>query len=232
MRILDRFPVRTARPVTEKAIADARNASVWDLGNRTLYDLCQDYPRHKTPEEIIAKVWLIGRSYAASIERRRNSDQFSDGFYEATVAPTIMNSGLDEWLASVSKEESDGTSNALVVHKRLMDLFASITKLEKRSLTSKYLHFHRPDAFFIYDSRARRAITKVVPRLNRLPDISAECYDQEYKDFVRRCAWLRTEIWSRYSVRLTPREIDKLLLAMTVRGSFTGVTMGSAAVPQ
>jgi hypothetical protein len=55
-----------------------------------------------------------------------------------------------------------------------MDLFAAITQREKRSLASKYLHFHVPHVFYLYDSRARRAITKVVPRLNNLPHIAVK----------------------------------------------------------
>ena len=218
------FSPKVRRAFTKAEVDDAQAASVWDLGNRTLYELCRNHPKHKAPDEIIAKVWLIGRSYAASIERRRNADQFGDGFYEATVAPRIMSSGIDEWLASIPDEEPGRTSNAVALHKKLLDLFASFTLLDKRSLVSKYLHFHRPDVFFIYDSRARQAITKVVPRLNQLAEISAEDCDKEYKDFVRRCAWLHSEICSTHGVTLTPREIDKLLLATAVKGSFTGVT--------
>lgn len=225
MRTLDHFDFTTWRAVTKRDVDSARAASVWDLGNRTLYDLCHAHPGHKTSEEIIAKIWLIGRSYAASIERRKNVTQFGDGFYEATVAPTLKKSKIDKWLADTSSED---IPNTVVVHKKLMDLFASITGgLEKRSLASKYLHFHRPGAFFIYDSRARRAITKVVPRLNQIPVISPHIYDREYRDFVRRCVWLRTEILSTHNVLLSPREIDKLLLSTAVKGSFTGVNIGN-----
>jgi hypothetical protein len=198
-------------PITKSEVDAVRATSVWDLGNRVLYDLCRNHPGHKTIDEIIAKVWLIGRSYSVSIERRRNADLFGEAFYEETVASTMRNSAIDERLASIAKDERLG--KAISVHKKLMDLFASITGLEKRSLASKYLHFHMPNVYFIYDSRARQAITKVVPRLNRLPDISADSYDQEYKDFVRRCVWLRDEVRSTHHVELTPREIDKLLLS-------------------
>ena len=43
----------------------------WSIGNQVLYDLCQRYPRHTVDSEIIAKIWLIGRAYSASIERGR-----------------------------------------------------------------------------------------------------------------------------------------------------------------
>lgn len=61
------------RQITKKDIASMRRRRVWDLGNRVLYDLCQSHPEHTRDDEIVAKIWLIGRSYAASIERRKNA---------------------------------------------------------------------------------------------------------------------------------------------------------------
>lgn len=49
--------------------------SYWDVGNSVLYDMCRKYPNHGKEDEIIAKVWLIGCSYSAAIERRRNRQE-------------------------------------------------------------------------------------------------------------------------------------------------------------
>jgi hypothetical protein len=73
------------RTITRNDIASARSACVWDLGNRVLYELCSKHLGHGEADEIVAKIWLIGRSYAASIERRRNATQAGDRFYEETV---------------------------------------------------------------------------------------------------------------------------------------------------
>ena len=221
MQTLDQFDFgpKLRRPITKAEIDAAQSPSLWDLGNSVLYNLCRDHPKHVAANEIVAKIWLIGRSYAASIERRKNVVEVGDEFYEASVAPAMIASAIDEWLRDCSVEESPGTPKTISVHKQLMDLFASITDLDKRSLASKYLHFHLRDAFFIYDSRARQAITKVVPRIDSLPEIAPETFDKEYKDFVRRCVWLRNEIFTAHAVWLTPREIDKLLLAITGPGT-------------
>ena len=56
---------------TEREINKAISKHPWDLANKTLYDLCSKHPNHKNNEEIIAKVWIIGRTYAAAIERRK-----------------------------------------------------------------------------------------------------------------------------------------------------------------
>lgn len=206
------------RRITKEYIDEIRKPSVWDLGNRILYDMCRVHPGHSKNDEIVAKIWLIGRSYAASIERcRRATDAKHIGkdFYETDVAPAVQNEKIDLWLGKIQQTDKPGSAETVKIHKKLMDLFHSITCMDNRSLASKYLHFHKPDAFFIYDSRARQAITKVVPRLNEIPELETDEFDLEYRDFVRRCVWLRDNVQKVLGAELTPREIDKLLLMIT-----------------
>lgn len=201
--------------ITKDDVDYALGPSPWDLGNQVLYSLCQDYPRHDRDDAIIAKVWLIGRSYAAAIERRKNGKDTSDDFYETTVATKIKRSLLDNWLAALPDRLTDSwgeLSSVITLHWRLMNLFSEMTDLNKRSLASKYLHFHRPDLFFIYDSRARAAIAKVTPRLSEIRAVSAENADSEYHAFCRRGQWLRETIKERFHRDLNPRQIDKILL--------------------
>lgn len=82
-------------------------------------------------------------------------------------------------------------------------------------MASKYIYFYKPEAFFIYDSRARQSITKVVPQLKEILELETDEFDHEYRDFVRRCVWLRDNILKTLGTELTPREIDKLLLMIT-----------------
>jgi hypothetical protein len=199
------------RSITKKEIDAARENSDWDLANGLLYDLCRSHPCHKKNDEIIAKAWLIGRAYSAAIERRQKADKRKD-FYGEKVVPEVKQSAIDKWLSSVSKDPSLG--NAILVHKQVMDLFASISGDNKRVLASKYLHFHFPEVFFLYDSRANKGINKIVPRLSRLHKIPVGTYDKAYKSFVEKCAWLRNEIISKHNVTMMPREIDRLLLAI------------------
>ena len=194
--------------------------SPWDLGNQVLYTLCQEHPRHARGDAIIAKAWLIGRSYAAAIERRKNVKDTSDDFYETTVVDQIKDSQLDAWLCSLPNELTDPWSqlaSVVTVHQRLMDLFSGMTGLDKRSLASKYLHFHRPDLFFLYDTRAKSALAKVTPAIRRIPRITAEEADAEYLLLSRRCQWVRDDVSHRYTVNLTPRQVDKILLRITNR---------------
>ncbi len=204
--------------ITKDDIDYALAPSPWDLGNQVLYTLCQTHPKHDMDDAIIAKVWLIGRSYAAAIERRKNPEETSDDFYEITVVERIKKSKLDDWLDALPKQIVDPWRDlgcVITVHKRLMDLFSALTGLEKRALASKYLHFHRPDLFFIYDSRAKEAITKITPRPNEIKDITTEDSDSEYHMFCRRSQYLRDSISERFGETLTPRQIDKILLRIT-----------------
>jgi len=212
--------------VTRAKIELACAPSVWDLANDVLYQLCERHPGHKTHEEIIAKVWLIGRSYAAAIERRKPGSKAAkdakqkeempsaDRFYEETVAPKIRDKPIDDWLSSLPDDEPPGSPRAIEVHHDLMKLFGEIAGDNKRSLASKYLHFHKPDAFFIYDSRARSAITKIkgLLRLGQILPMNTGDADLEYKDFVRRCVWFRQHVIEEHGIILSPRQLDKLLL--------------------
>lgn len=206
--------------ITRDDVDDALTPSPWDLGNQVLYSLCQDHPKHDRGDVIIAKVWLIGRSYAAAIERRKNAKDSSDDFYETTVVGKIKKSSIDQWLFSLPKRMIDPwqeLGQVVAVHKHLMDLFARMTGLEKRALASKYLHFHRPDLFFIYDSRVKSAIGKATPSIQKIANIPARYADREYLALVRRCQWIRDDIEKRFDTLLTPRQVDKVLLRIAER---------------
>lgn len=190
----------------------------WQLGNQVLYDLCKKHPSHNDADEIVAKIWLIGRSYAAAIERRRNAESLSGDFYYDVVAPAILSVGeeLDDGIQCLKMCQwlNDDTLDAVLdIHGHLTKTFEKLTNMDKRSLASKYLHFHCPDMFFIYDSRASSAINKLVNKgkENLYKHISAE-RDMVYTDFCVRAVELRSYIDSSHGIKLTPRELDDLLL--------------------
>ena len=190
----------------------------WLIGNQALYDLCERYPQHKVDGEIIAKVWLIGRAYAASVERGRGkasgSDLSNDRFYTETLPGALRQSGLDQKLENLARvEDIDGSSAAQVLdaHAHLVGLFYDLTRKSKRSLASKYLHFHRPNLFFIYDSRAASSIRTL--GLTR-QDVEVPGADPAYARFVGAALAVRQQVLSRFGKKLNPRQLDRLLLAI------------------
>lgn len=178
-----------------------------------LYDLCARFPRHELVEDIVAKVWLIGRSYAAPIERGKLDALSSDDFYPRRVAPMVMGSRLDEHLNQIAPKRDcrtvDDARLALAVHDALTTAFRRASGRANRSLSSKYLHFHRPHFFPIYDSRASSQIRRMV--VGRVPR-GFPPGDQEYRSFMARYLALAAWIREKDGADMSPRQIDRLLL--------------------
>jgi hypothetical protein len=191
--------------------------SRWTFGNSILYKMCKDNPKHTDPDVIVGKIWLIGRSYAAAIERRKDANQETDNFYFDIVAPNMKRIGikLDKKISTLSKSSSSDIENLLTTHKFLTDEFNKISHLQKRSLASKYLHFHCPKKVFIYDSRANNAINKLVvrPYKSVLNNLSPLEYDKEYGKFVCKVLELKHFLETELKKRLSPRDIDNFLLS-------------------
>ena len=188
-------------------------------GNDALYDMCEKHPYHTDIDVIVSKIWLIGRSYAASIERSKDAkigEENTDSFYYDKVAPTIKkySDELDGELDRIRQLKGDYKENVesiLSLHKFLMKKFNSITQLQNRSLASKYLHFHCRDKFLIFDSRAQAAARKAIQRPDK-PKDWVELYDPDYVDFVCRIIDMTDKIELETGDRLTPREVDNFLL--------------------
>ncbi|MDP3434960.1 MAG: hypothetical protein Q8T04_18635 [Bacteroidota bacterium] len=189
----------------------------WDLGNKVLYDLCANYFTHITDEEIIAKVWLIGRSYAAAIERRKEIlEDINDDFYKLTVVNAFMNSEIDGYLKKISlfSLNIESIPSILKTHKYLIERVFDITKLEKRSFSSKYLHFHLPNLFFLYDSRAMSSLRQFKLKLSNEMEniIEMGSVDKEYGRFFCKCYLLQQNILQETGTLLSPRQLDNLLI--------------------
>jgi len=198
-----------------------------EVGNGILYEMCRKYPYHKSAPEIIAKVWLIGRSYAVSIERskrrkeRKDAGQVSDDFYSDTVAPSFLKRDFDEILnnaRNISVLIEDNLILILKIHKEAVDFIAKeITGDNKRSFVSKYLHFHFPALFFIYDSRVSGVMddtfkeiggtTKDVKRMRK----SLGDYDRAYADFFIKC-FCFFRFCKENDVPLNLRQVDSFLI--------------------
>ena len=197
--------------------------SPWDFGNGVLYDLCKANFYHQDTDKILSKVWLIGRAYSAAIERRRNKETINDNFYIGKVAPAFKNSMIDSFLVDLKKHNEltiDNLPLILNAHNYLTQLTASITDLEKRSFSSKYLHFHLPELFFIYDTRAVSAMRLFVKKLPKELQVWAdrENTDKEYSSFFYKCFYLRQTINEQFKVLLTPRQLDNLLIETANKG--------------
>ncbi len=197
-------------------VAKATSPSQWDVGNDVLYGLCRRSPLHTDHSIAIAKIWLIGRGYAAAIERKRKWKRKNDDFYGERVAPMMVASEIDSWISEIkSTQPFGGLCEAAVIsaHAQTTQLFMRISGLEKRSLASKYLHFHAPKHVCIYDSRAVSAMSKLSSVTGRARKTDGSG-DNEYRKFFEKCSILRKHCKEEYGAVLTPRQIDNLLLSV------------------
>jgi hypothetical protein len=205
--------------VTREQVETALQDDDWTLGNNVLYQLCETYPDHQQVNAVVAKIWLIGRAYAAAIERRKNQkgDAFivSDLFYIEQVAPALINSNLDRYITDLRHYSDIDDQNLEIIlrlHKHLVVILEAITHDNKRSLASKYLHFHLPNLFYIYDSRASNALLKYMPRYKTKRYLRGE-FDAYYNSFFLKMLDFREWIQNSYGIALTPRQLDRLLLS-------------------
>lgn len=205
------------------AFNETENSKVWDIGNNVLYSLCRKYPKHNTVDEVVAKLWLIGRSYAAAIERRQNKEESNDRFY-VKAARDIIESEIDNHIQKIPESKELTVTNILIIcdaHAFLTKLFYKITKLYKSSLASKYLHFHRP-IVPILDSRSRKGIGKAVRRDKLHNKLFKELRREgrrpivdkfnDYLSFVIRVHLLQKYIHTETGNLYTVREIDRFIL--------------------
>ena len=205
-----------------RSIAGARREALlskefsWGWGNEVLYRMCEEKPWHTDLDVISGKIWLIGRAYAAAIERGAGTAKKEGKDFHETIAPKIRDSHLDKWLREVAKIDIVNTENlhlVLAVHQRFTHLLKRLTRRKRRSFASKYLHFHNRNALFIYDIRAAKKIRQKVGRHHFvLPQSCAEA-DPEYAGFVIRCMKYRdSEAAKNKNTPMTPRELDQTLL--------------------
>ncbi len=216
------------------AVELARLPSPWDVGNEVLYELCTRHPFHTEVPAVIAKVWLIGRAYAAAIERGRSkaekTEEENDDFYVKKVGSEIVRSEIDIWIKAARQYERPSTESfgtLLEVHHLTTQLFCKISGLKKRSLASKYLHFHVPGLFYIYDTRAVEAVRKL-SAVEGCAGRATVPADNDYQKFAEKCLRLQQHIEEQFNVRLTPREIDKLLLQVHAEKKLKAVNTDAA----
>jgi len=198
------------------------------IGNGILYDLCKKYFCHKNPDAINAKIWLIGRAYAAAIERRKKYRNYpNDDFYKKRVVPIMMKSEIDQKLSAICKYRSVTENNILdilKVHKYLVDTFEKISGFKKRSLSSKYLHFHLRQLFFIYDSRSNSALKIISNNPVKEFDsiINNSGVDKEYAKFFCRSYKKISDLKKQLKRNIDTRQFDNILIMIAnekLRGS-------------
>lgn len=208
--------------LTEAKIKEAINREE-SFGNQILYKMCKEAPDHKDPKVVEGKIWLIGRSYSASLERQKGSIESS--ILYKNVATSLrkleLDSRIDKLKTFTTIEQNDTETIEYILYTHWIFVMAAKQEIhiQKTSLASKYLHFHVPRVFFIYDRYAReklQELEKEVPMLSRtsqyIPKNYSKEYDYKYTVLFFKALKLRDHIRDKYGYELSPRMIDTLLL--------------------
>ncbi len=200
--------------VTKKQVEKAKDAGIWRFTNKVLYNLFKKHPKHDK-EIIIAKIWIIGRTHAASIERGAKTKDID--LLMQRAGERIKKLKLDKYISKIRNNRKK-IELILEAHKKLVDIFKELTGLEKRSLASKYLHYHFPEFVFIYDSRAKKGFNVICPNYVTKRKRSKK-FDDEYENFFLKMLDLQEWIKKEFKMPLKPREVDRLLLKKSQQSS-------------
>lgn len=158
-------------PGWEAYTGDAQTAGPFE--NKILYTMCRDNPAHGDPYVTAGKITAIGRIYSAAPERGAGSGR-EPGSLSHAIAVRLANSPLDERLNAIAFADHFSEANVAQIveaQRLLVDQVAYATRgwsissddgawspQNQASFASKYLHFHRPNAFPIMDSYAKAGL--------------------------------------------------------------------------
>jgi len=144
--------------------AQRERRMLYSRTDEVLYDMCRKWSNHRDLSIVQAKVRIIGRVYAAGVERKGEKDK-TKGIYE-TVAKILQKK--QTWIDSEINELNRFKSLSIQSYERILRLHGYIVRLLKkgtksklnfRSFVSKYLHFHVP-IVPLFDSVASNIINR------------------------------------------------------------------------
>lgn len=196
--------------LTREFITDALSLSVLDPKVRALYDLCFMYRHHMRDEIVTDKLRLITRLHSTYLYNdvpARPGKPFS----AEAAAHSLSQSPVDHWFGALSTAEQLDSGLLLELHKRLMGVFDDINEEAARSLASKYLHFHFPELFYVYDSRIASALSLLME--GECGFLALADFDPAYGRFHACCRKLIERITPLVGRALSPRELDRVLRA-------------------
>jgi hypothetical protein len=180
--------------------------------------MCRRYPDHRDLGHIIAKVGIIGRSFATGLERKVPSSGAQGNIIDH-VGEYLFKHGeeVDAIFTRLRRAAEpltdEGVQVIITEHGRLNSLLKRITRNRQslRSFVSKYMHFHCP-AVPIYDSISSANLRKMHRWTDGLmPFDPIKGADDWYQEHVCRFYKLYHELIAA-GKKVTVRLVDVFLL--------------------
>lgn len=182
-----------------------------------LYAMCRTWPRHNDLSTVQSKVILIGRTFAAGLERKGGKDK-PTGILETVANILFRNrSWLDAEILRLRRSRTltvETTKKILSLHGHTVHLLREGTKsgMNFRSFVSKYLHFHIP-IVPIFDSRTSRVLNEWYPWRefrDRIQMSQKGKYDPVYAKFLGRFMFYFSDL-QELKLRPTVKSADQYL---------------------
>lgn len=194
----------------------------FDVLNSMLYHAVAAHPSNIDRPQIIGKLMLVGRTYSASVERRKTQGHIKDERQALEViiaaAEAIAVSKCAKLLDDVGlndKLTDDRLPEAVAIHLELCQALATANNRENSSLASKYLHFHRPEFFPIVDSYVREGWSWVMDELGHsYKGWRVFGKVDRYNDWCTRVLELRSLMEKSLCHTVSLRQIDNYLLSI------------------
>lgn len=200
---IQNFGRSTMKP-TREFIEDTLSGVLVDPRIRALYELCFMHRFHNQDEIVADKLRMIVR---ACVDQGQAIAEYSPEL----AAHLIVRSGVDRWFASLATAEHIDPALKFDLHKRVMDVFVDLPETQARSLASKYLHYHFPELFFIYDAGVERAAYDLGE--GECGYLARGDHDPLYSSFFACCRKLSDRYGNAIGRPLNPRELDMVLRA-------------------
>lgn len=183
------------------------------LGNDILYRMCSDYPNHNDLNVVHSKIWLVSYAYSTHLHRKSGSNALGN------VAKTLHVADIDSITSLCASIQSINLRNihiSIEVHAKICGILQSVLSVNPRSFVSKYLHFHYPNAFFMYDSKVVRNIRLQIKQHQGAPKkfdldktVKLNNYDKNYMWYCLRAIYYRDTVKNLPGA--SPREVDRYL---------------------
>ncbi|WP_125862909.1 hypothetical protein [Pseudomonas defluvii] len=209
-------------PPQPQWLGNSQGCPPFDVLNSMLYEAVAAQPSNSDKAQIIGKLMLIGRTYSASVERRKTRGHIKDERQALEViieaSEYIAESRCAAMLASIGMSDRltrDRLPEVVAIHLECCRALSKANNRENSSLASKYLHFHRPEFFPIVDSYVREGWSWVMDELGQTyRGWRVFGKVDRYGDWCTRVLDLRELIENLHEGAVSLRQIDNYLLSI------------------
>ncbi|UZE84771.1 hypothetical protein [Pseudomonas viciae] len=208
--------------LTDEFIGTDEGCGIFIPANKALYGFVRENPSHTDHAQVASKALIIGRSLAASVERRKKGDEDDEdgyegstgGFYER-LAKSICSSdvGLEASFLPAGERLAGSVCTAVnKVHSRLCEAISAVTNKDASSFASKYLHFHFPTLFPMVDSRAREALKWIANEEGLVFAPTTAGMSKNYATYIDFYTRVRSLFEEELGREISLRQMDNILL--------------------